>query len=80
MSHLIDTSKCETGITDRYKKKFEGVGRNRQEANASRIKYTKNYAAMKGFCKKCDKYDPEAKRTGSGCEHCKLPENEQCQK
>ena len=41
--HLVDTTKCEHGFTDKYKKTFNGVGRNQDEKNESRRKFKANY-------------------------------------
>jgi len=79
-SRNFTPNKCEKtfeadgfGWAPGYEKKFEGSHKNSQ-------RYGKNYSRMKGMCLKCDKYKPDVKVTGSGCEYCSLPENEHCQK
>ena len=47
MSYNIDTTKCEVGFTDKYKKTFEGCGSNQKDRNESSRKFKKNYGKIK---------------------------------
>lgn len=43
MSRVVDTSKCEHGFSDAYKKTFKGKGRDTRERNRSNANFTANY-------------------------------------
>ncbi len=88
-SRNFSPTKCEKtfeedgfGWAPGQEKKFEGVSRGAKEKALSRVRFSKNYAKCYGICivSCCDKYKPDAKTTGKGCEHCSLPLNEGCQK
>ncbi len=46
MSHLIDTSKCEVGISDAYKKTFKGKGRTIDERRELNRKFRNGYGRI----------------------------------
>lgn len=65
MQHrVIDKSKIESGFTDAYKKKFEGVERDQ-------ARYAKNYQNAYGKCKTCKNVDKSHLDDCTG-KHCKL--------
>jgi len=79
-SRNFSPTKCERtwdeggglGWAPGSEKKFEGSG---IKTNSPR--YGKNWQLMTGKCATCDKYKGKYKGVGN---HCKLPENERCQK
>lgn len=74
MEGTFDKRSDGLGWAPGYEHKFEGVGR---EGALDKVRYSKGYSRMKGFCLKCDKFDPNA--TGAQGQHCVLPETERCQ-
>ncbi len=63
--------KCERGLTEKYKMKFEGT------EQRNRFLYGKNYSRMKGKCVKCKNFDPKKSKSVDGS-HCKLPADKHC--